>query len=61
MTFDEYWAALLAKNPDMKDARRMTISVDSFKRAIQQAFEKGRDQEKQHASFMDDLFGKLGK
>lgn len=56
--FDLYWDAVLAKNPNLATSERMTISVDSFKRQMRQAFDAGFQNATAGLSFMDKLFGR---
>lgn len=64
MTFDQYWKALQCKNAGLaNDATKMTISVESFRRSLAQAYERGRDQEKsvsETEKTIDDLMKGLG-
>ncbi len=44
MTFEQYWQRLIEKNPGLRDdSAKMTISVTSFRRSMQQAFDTGQD------------------
>lgn len=36
MTFDDYWANLQSKNTGLKDGAKMTISVESFRKSMEQ-------------------------
>lgn len=43
MQFDQFWQALCAKNPGLKDEdQKMTISVASFKSSLRQAHDMGQ-------------------
>ncbi len=42
MTFAEYWAALVAKNPLLQGTLRLTVSPDKIKAMIAEAHEEGR-------------------
>lgn len=41
MNFNAYWISLLAANRDMKHGGKITMNVDSFKKQLQRAFDKG--------------------
>lgn len=60
MTFDEFWAALQKKNPDLKEGDTMKITVDSFKRSMRQAFEMGERKASPSSvgGVFEELFGK---
>lgn len=58
MTFDEYWQSLMERNQSMKDSSRMTISVESFKRALRQAFEKGCEQQRRSENILDRILNR---
>lgn len=58
MTFDAYWANLMQKNPDLADPEtKMTVSVAAFRKALEQAFEVDREEQKQTDDVMAKLFG----
>lgn len=53
-----YWARIVHANESLKDeSSRMTLSVESFKRQLEKAYEKGREDEK--SSRPADPFGGL--
>lgn len=62
-TFEDYWQSLERKNPGLADSRKMTISVESFRRSMQQAFDEGRKSGGLDRSsgipLFDEIFGKL--
>jgi len=44
MSFHTYWISLRIKNPQLdNDNRKMTITVSSFCKELQKAYEKGWD------------------
>lgn len=63
MTFDQFWQTLKDKNPGLADSdTRMTITVASFRKSLEQSYERGRDQERMtgpQKTYADSLFGKL--
>ena len=56
MTFPEYWAALVAKNPLLQGTLRLTVSPDKIKAMIAEAHAKGFEHGKNTG---DALFDKL--
>ena len=63
MTFNEYWRALIARNPDLEKSVSLAISTDSFKRSLRQAFEIGEKQGQGEAGGgllggIDSIFGR---
>ena len=56
MTFPEYWAALVAKNPLLATEQRLTVSPDKIKAMIAEAHAKGFEHGKNTG---DALFDKL--
>jgi hypothetical protein len=56
MTFGEYLAELRKKNPDMPLSGKMTLSIESFEKALRHAFEAGRDSKPVADKLRDKLF-----
>ena len=57
MTFPEYWAALVAKNPLLATEQRLTVSPDKIKAMIAEAHAEGFEHGKQiGAALVDKLF-----
>ena len=68
MTFEELWAAILARNPTMSVGEFVRMPRDQFRRALQMAYELGEKAGKEHKSMpfpgfgadaLNDLFGGL--
>ena len=58
MTFDVYWTNLVKKNPGLADFEtKMTITVAAFKKAVEQAFRTGMEEQRRTSDFVDKLFG----
>lgn len=58
MTFADYWLKLVDRNPGLRDpASKMTISVESFRRSMEQAYERGREQGADTKSLFEKVFG----
>ena len=56
MTFDAYWANLVKKNPGLADQEtKMTVTVAAFKKALEQAFRTGMDDQKQTSDLMNKI------
>jgi len=46
-----YWARIVSANESLKDeGQKMTLSVESFKRQLEKAYDKGREDEKDSRS-----------
>lgn len=61
MIFADYWKALMEKNPGLAvdEAIKMTLPIASFRKALEQAFEQGREQQKATDNVMGKLFDGL--
>lgn len=58
MTFDAYWANLVKKNLGLADSEtKMTVTVAAFKKALEQAFRMGMDEQKRTSDFMEKILG----
>lgn len=58
MTFDQLWAAVCTKNPDLRDGNSMRISCKSFRESMKQAWEMGEQHaKKETAGIFDGIFG----
>lgn len=56
MSFLEYWGRLISSNESLKEPEnKMTISVASFRKQLEKAFEAGK--EGSGGSLFDQLFG----
>jgi len=61
MTFEEYWQNKERANPALKDgSAKMSISVESFRRQMRQAFYASK-QEPQSGDFFEYLKKAVGK
>jgi len=56
MTFPEYWAALVAKNPLLQGTLRLTVSPDKIKAMIAEAHAAGRASAQAESALFDKLF-----
>lgn len=43
MTFAQYWNNLTQKNPSLLESSKITLTVESFKRQLEKAFDAGLD------------------
>lgn len=58
MSFADYWERLCNRNKALRDqSTKMTITVGSFKKSMQQSYEQGAAQTTKPTT--DSLFGKI--
>jgi hypothetical protein len=58
MTFEQYWARLVAANPNLIfEESKMTLNIVTFKAQIKKAFEAGRNRERSIHDVLGDIFG----
>ena len=60
----DYWIQLCRCNPKLVESNRMTITIDSFRLAVQRAYSQGRsdaESELSVSSPLEALFGAFGK
>ena len=57
MTFDQFWRLLEKRNAKLKPENKMTISVESFRASMRQAFDMGEEHGKASRSLYEKTFG----
>ena len=62
MKFDDLWAKLVHKNPDLRNESKVTITAENFRLALRQAYEigerAGHEKAKAGESLFDSIFGR---
>ena len=56
MTFAEYWAALVAKNPLLLGTARLSVTPEKLKAMLEQAHEEGRASAQAESELFKDIF-----
>ncbi len=58
MSFEELWLKMVEKKPLLVDQKAtVTISTESFKEQLRQAYEKGFEKGRSEPSIFDQIFG----
>jgi hypothetical protein len=58
VSFADYWNKLTGRNAGLKNEGKMTISVENFRKALEQAYNKGVEAGQDMKSVFERMFGK---
>lgn len=59
MTATEYWSALVARNPKLKNNETVTIRVAGIRAMVEQSHAKGMEHARKEQHHFNDIFEKI--